>query len=353
MPRWGSGPQLHSPQILTYQYIPEWQHRPGMLAKDWGMAPSASTGQEPTMVSCGIISYSHQAAPHCPWVSSSVSLPSAHMLLFLTWQGKSWNWDQQQVKRNWWTGCCVLPCRDQKRSSNGFQCPLCTPRGWPWSKLTPIQSKACNKRQAGMLRIENINSNTVLFWYLVNIARHHYGSFIDWNPYLKIEGHGKDYPMVIKVKASSSSSLQGSLGLMAPRKNNTLEGKAMKALFRPTLRCLWWVWLCYWQMYFMSTMNKNLFLVCCLGCLYKTSCWRNRKQVIPLYTLSNGFLKEKKKKTISKTSWMLQNKSDQWCSFLLYIKLYSHCFVVTLYWAPNIIILREILTSSNGGGGFA
>lgn len=57
-----------------------------------------------------------------------------------------------------------------------------------------------------MFRIENINSNIVLFWYLVNIVRYYYGFFIDWNFYFKIEGYGKDYLMVIKVKVFFSLS---------------------------------------------------------------------------------------------------------------------------------------------------
>ena len=50
---------------------------------DTDMVPGGSTGQSPTMVPRGITSYSHQAVPHYPQVSSSASLHYAHILLFL------------------------------------------------------------------------------------------------------------------------------------------------------------------------------------------------------------------------------------------------------------------------------
>jgi hypothetical protein len=90
MPRWGGvGP------VLGHQHVPRLQPRPGTSAwclvvtdpsccKATGpdVAPSGITGYDPTTVPGGIISYSHQAIPHCPWASSSASLLCAHILSF-------------------------------------------------------------------------------------------------------------------------------------------------------------------------------------------------------------------------------------------------------------------------------
>ena len=50
---------------------------------DPDVGPGGSTGQDPTTVSGGVISYSHRAVPHYPQVPSSDSLHCACILLFL------------------------------------------------------------------------------------------------------------------------------------------------------------------------------------------------------------------------------------------------------------------------------
>lgn len=156
-----------------------------------------------------------------------------------------------------------------------------------------------------------------LLWYLIDIATLPYGSFIDFNPNLKIQAHGKDH-QIMNSRPPPAHSIQGSPGLVPLWKGGTLERKAINGPFHPTLHCLWWPWLDSWQMYFISTLNKNIFLVCCFRCLHKTSCRRNRKNHISLYTFILFFDGK-----FSKTSWMLPNKSNQWCSFLFCIKLFS------------------------------
>jgi hypothetical protein len=89
----GVGPALDS---LQYQHVPKWQIRLGTCvwplvvtdpcwcrAMGLDVAPSSSTGQDPTMVPGAMTSYSHQAVPHYPQIYRSASLHCAHVLLFL------------------------------------------------------------------------------------------------------------------------------------------------------------------------------------------------------------------------------------------------------------------------------
>jgi hypothetical protein len=54
-----------------------------LTTTQWTRGWTSSHTRVPTTDTCGIFSYSHQTNPHYTWVSSSVSLHCAHVLLFL------------------------------------------------------------------------------------------------------------------------------------------------------------------------------------------------------------------------------------------------------------------------------
>ena len=53
------------------------------MVTDTDVVSGSSTGPNPTTISNGITSYSHQVIPHCTGVSSFASLCYAHILLLL------------------------------------------------------------------------------------------------------------------------------------------------------------------------------------------------------------------------------------------------------------------------------
>ena len=88
------GPVLHISQTSTYPWAAAqtltsaWPLVVTDLscyrATDTDMAPSGSTGQDPTVIPHGITSYSYQAVSHYPQVSSSAFLHCDHIVLFLS-----------------------------------------------------------------------------------------------------------------------------------------------------------------------------------------------------------------------------------------------------------------------------